>query len=399
MTASIQTGYAPRMSLFFGAYFFPFGIYIPFFGVWLSSLGMDAEAIGLILTIPLITRVIFTPIMAAAADKLGDRRLTLRIYCFAYAASFALITLYDNLLWLCVVMAISHMAQSAIVPLADSLAMAGTRRYDLDYGRMRSWGSVSFMAANLAGGFVLDLLGASQIIWLMVIGNALHVLLSITLPVDPRLIDNKKLAKGTKLDWTQLRQFGQSGFWVILIAAGLLQSSHSMLYGFATIYWRDIGIAANMTGIFWSVSVLAEVLLFFFSKRLTKLVGWKILLLAGGLIGAVRWCLFPLDLPQSSYLMLQLLHAGSFGCTHLGTMFYIADAVDDELSGTAQGLFTMMSGLLMAAATFVSGFFYAQWAGDAFYSMGAISFIAFLLILTSSLFPSASIRVDSENEA
>ena len=394
--APLTKGYAPRISLFFAGYFFPFGIYIPFFGVWLKSIGMTSEEIGLVLTIPLVIRVFFTPVMSALADKVGDRRLTLRIYCLFYAAGFALITLNDSLLWIGLIMALSHIAQSAIVPVADSLAMAGTRRYDLDYGKMRSWGSMAFVVANLVGGLILNEFGASRIIWLLVFGNLLHVLFSLSLPVDPRLIDNKRLAKGTQLNRHQLKQFAQGGFLLILVAAGLLQASHGMLYAFATIYWQKIGIAANMTGIFWSVSVLAEVVVFIYSKRILKRVGWRILLLLGGLSGILRWCLFPLALPEIGYILLQLLHAGSFGCTHLGTMFFISENVDDDLSGTAQGLFTTASGLLLAGVTYLSGLLYARWEGMSFLTMSVTSTAALLLILISTQVPMKQVKANSK---
>ncbi|WP_324292761.1 hypothetical protein [uncultured Cohaesibacter sp.] len=67
--------------------------------------------------------------MAGISDKLGDRKLALILYSSLYTASFGLILLGDNLLWIACIMTLSHMAQSAIVPLSDSLALAGTRRH------------------------------------------------------------------------------------------------------------------------------------------------------------------------------------------------------------------------------------------------------------------------------
>ena len=255
-------------------------------------------------------------------------------------------------------------------------------------------GSLSFLSANLIGGVVLDAFGASYIIWLIVISNIMQIVLSLILPMDPRLIDKKSLTKGTQLNWNQLRQFAQSGFWLILFATSLVQGSHGLLYAFGTIYWQNLGISANMTGIFWSVSVLSEVLLFVYSKRISKYVGWKSLLIIGAIVATIRWLLLPIELNSGAYLALQLLHAASFGCSHLGTMFFIAHIVDDELSGTAQGLFTMLTGLLLAAVTSVSGMLYAQWSGDAFYFMAAISLVATLLLLLSHLLPLGKIRAD-----
>ena len=392
MKSAAPPTYALRMSLFFGAFFFPFGIYIPFAGVWLKSLGMDAESIGIILMIPLITRVFFTPFMAALADKIGDRRLTLRIYCTLFALTFCFITLDDSFGWILAVMALSHLTQGAIVPLADSLAMAGRRRYNLDYGRVRSLGSLAFVAANLAGGAFLDLFGANKIIWLMIGGNLLQIVFSMTLPQDPRLIDKQNLSKGTKLDWTQLKQFIQPGFWVIMTAICLIHASHSMLYAFATIFWEQQGVAASMMGLFWSVSVFAEVIVFAFSKRFTKQLNWKNLLVIGGILATIRWTLFPFELSETGYLLLQLLHAGSFACSHLGTMFFLTDTVDDELSGTGQGLFTMLAGLFMAIATYASGIFYGDLGGNAFFIMSGISLAALGLLAISHLFPLGRIR-------
>ncbi|PLW75461.1 MFS transporter [Cohaesibacter celericrescens] len=395
MQAPSPKGYALRMSAFFGAFFFPLGIYIPFFAVWLNSLGVEPKEIGLILTIPMATRVIFTPFMAGIADKIGDRRLTLQIYCVVFAVTFAMITISDNLLWIALVMAVSHIAQSAIIPVSDSLAMAGTRRFDLDYGRMRSWGSLAFMVANLIGGVVLDAFGAANIIWVMVIGNMLHIIFSMTLPSDPRLNDNRNLSKGANLNWAQLKQFAQLGFWIILFAASFVQASHSVLYAFATIFWQKIGISANMTGIFWSVSILAEVTLFFYSKKISGRLSWKSLLIVGACLATLRWLLFPLELPVSGYFLLQILHAGSFACTHLGMMFFLTKMVDDELSGTAQGLFTMLTGLLMAIATFLSGYLYSLLEGDAFYIMAGISLFGLVLFLIAPMFSLGHINADT----
>ena len=397
MQAPYQQNYALRMSLFYAGFFFPYGIYVPFFAVWLKSLDFGAEAIGMVLTIPMIARVIFTPLMAAISDKIGDRRLALRIYCSIYGLSFALITLSDSLVWIGLVMAVSHIAQSAIIPVSDSLALAGTRRFGLDYGRMRSSGTFAFMLANLAGGLFMQTFGDNKLISLLVAGNMLHILFSMTLPIDPRRIDNKSLAKGARLDWNQLKQFAQIGFWLILIAASLIQASHSMLYSFSAIYWNRIGISSNMTGLLWSMASISEIILFRYSKRISTRFNWKALMLIAAVIAIVRWATFPLELPTFGYLLLQVLHAGSFGCAHLGAMFFINELVDDEISGTAQGLYTMLTGLLSAFATTASGFLYAEFDGLAFLAMSLVGLVALALLLLSRLFPLARILADGRD--
>lgn len=373
--------YSPRLSVFFGAVFLPFGIYIPYFSVWLKDLGMSAQDISLVLAVPLLTRVVFTPIMAALADKFGDRRLTLRIYCTLYAASFGLILLSDNLIWIVAMLILSNIFMAAIVPLSDSLAMAGVRRFDLDYGRMRLWGSAAFILANLGGGAIIGLWSASSIIWIMVAANSLQAFMSLILPRDPRLDDGRKLTKGTRMDWQQLSQFAQSGFWVVLLAVALLQSSHGLLYTFGTIYWQELGVESQMIGILWATSVLAEIALFHYASKIRTLGSWRTLILLSALGATLRWVLMPLDLSDMGFLALQLVHCLSFAAAHLGIVYFVGDMVDDRLSGTAQGLQTTLVGLGMAISTYFSGSLYDNLGGNAFLVMAVLSILALILIL------------------
>ncbi|WP_319532167.1 MFS transporter [uncultured Cohaesibacter sp.] len=243
------------------------------------------------------------------------------------------------------------------------------------------------MISNLVGGTLLDAMGASSIIWLLVLGNLLHTTASFFLPADPRLIDNRTLGKGARLDWKQLSQFVQPGFWLILCSISTIQASHSLLYAFGTIYWREIGISANMTGIFWSISVFAEVILLFFSKKLLGRITWRALLIIGAVTAVARWVIMPIQLPEYGFLILQMFHAGSFACSHLGAMFFISETVDDEISGTAQGLYTMLNGLTMSLATFASGFFYGRFDGDAFYLMATFGLVSLAMLALARLFP------------
>ena len=59
------------------------------------------------------------------------------------------------------------------MPLTETVAMSGVRAAGLDYGRMRLWGSLSFIAASFCGGWVVERLGPGAVIWLIVVGGAL----------------------------------------------------------------------------------------------------------------------------------------------------------------------------------------------------------------------------------
>src|SRR2546423_14842909 len=71
--------------------------------------------------------------------------------CVAYAALWPEWGFW-GLLWLNLA---AGVAQSALMPLGDSITLAAVRSNGLDYGRVRVWGSVSFILAAVASGWAL----------------------------------------------------------------------------------------------------------------------------------------------------------------------------------------------------------------------------------------------------
>ena len=59
------------------------------------------------------------------------------------------------------------LAIGTMLPLIETVAVAGVRTAGLDYGRMRLWGSITFIVANFAGGVLIEALGGGFGIWLI----------------------------------------------------------------------------------------------------------------------------------------------------------------------------------------------------------------------------------------
>ena len=68
-------------------------------------------------------------------------------------------------------------AQSALMPLGDTVTLAAVRSEGLDYGRIRLWGSVSFIFASIASGAALASSSGERVLPL-VLGASVFVLLA-----------------------------------------------------------------------------------------------------------------------------------------------------------------------------------------------------------------------------
>ena len=99
-------------------------------------------------------------------------------------------------------------------------------------------------------------------------------------------------------------------FIFFLITTGLTHVSHSVLYGFGTLYWRSLGHSEVIIGLFWSVGVLAEIVLFTTIGRIEKQIGYLFLLsLASVAVSAGHCTIFD---SQFAIILLQILHGFTF---------------------------------------------------------------------------------------
>src|SRR6266571_6502046 len=58
-----------RLALFYAALFNALGVQLPFLPLWLAAKGLDAGAIGVVLALPMVVRVIVIPLAARGADR------------------------------------------------------------------------------------------------------------------------------------------------------------------------------------------------------------------------------------------------------------------------------------------------------------------------------------------
>ncbi len=90
----------------------------------------------------------------------------------------------------------------------------------------------------------------------------------------------------------------------------------------------------------------------------------------------------PVDLPLALLFPLQLLHAFSFGATHLGAMYFIAEQIEQKFSATAQGLYSSaVMGIGLGLATLLSGYLFELHGAAVFFAMAGMSLGGFVICL------------------
>jgi PPP family 3-phenylpropionic acid transporter len=355
-----------RLALFYGAFFVYLGLSMPFIPAWLAAKGLDAREIGIVLAAPMVVRVFAVPLATRLADRFGMLRRALIAASFASVAGFALVGAVSGFVAILATYALATALLAPVMPFADALALRGLRSHTASYGSVRLWGSVTFIVANVVGGLLLARLGAANVIWAVVAALALGA--AAALALDPPAPEAGAPAESRTPAGSVWRA---PGFVAVVMGASLIQASHAVMYGFATLQWSARGIPGPAIGVLWAIGVIAEVGLFALSSRMVGWFGAIGMILLGGLGGVVRWTAMAFDPPTAALPLLQGLHALSFAATHLGTMHYLAQVAPARRGATAQGDFVAVQGIVFAAAMGLSGGLVEAYGSHAYGAMAA----------------------------
>lgn len=369
--------FARRMAAFYASVFVALGVHMPFLPVWFAAKGLDPQAIGLVLAMPMILRLFAIPMATRVADRYDAPRAVILAATLAALAGFASLGFAGGPQTIGVLYALSATAFMMLFVLSDVYALRGLAPHRRAYGPVRLWGSAAFIAANLAAGYLLDIMAARDLIWLVVIAVSFCLAAGWALPP---LATRSSTASGEAPSARAL--ISNPAFLAVVAASSFIQGSHGLYYGFSTIDWRAAGYGGGAIGMLWALGVLAEIVLFALSARLPAAIGPSMLILIGGTGALVRWGAMALDPPSVLLPFLQCLHGLSFGATHLGTLGIIGRVVPTGLTATAQGYLAVSTGVAIAAATGLSGLLYARFGTAAYGAMALIAAAGFVAAWT-----------------
>ncbi|MDC0033127.1 3-phenylpropionate MFS transporter [Alphaproteobacteria bacterium] len=362
-----------RLSFFFAAIFLVVGIMLPFWPIWLKSRGLTETEIGLLLSAGMWVRAFTNPLLAQLADRRGRPDQLLIALGWGALISHLFYVPFQGFWPLLIVSIVAYMLFSPLMSLGDAVTMLKVRDGMLDYGRVRLWGSLTFILAATLGGYAIEGRPADVILWLVIGTLVLTVIACHFMPTAQ--------TAGTKQFFAPLREIVRNRKLIVfMLAAGLLQASHGVYYGFAALHWKAAGLSAGVIGALWAEGVIAEIILFTFSARLVKLFGPIGLLWLAGIAGLIRWCTLGTTEALPILIAVQGLHAFTFGAAHIAAMHYIAATVPASYGATAQSLYSSTAqGCIMAASMLASGWLFGNFGGSAFFVMAIISLAGGLL--------------------
>jgi len=330
------------------------------------------------------------PAIARLADRFDAPRAILAL-CSAAAGLIALGYLPAQSAWALIALGVVHTAAVApLPPLSDTLALGtaaptgsgGMPRWKFHYGWLRGCGSASFVVGLVMSGQAIGHFGIAVIVWL----NAALLLAASPVALGvPQLLASgghsrakPSQARGV-LALLRLPLYRK----MVLLAA-LILGSHAMHDSFAMIRWSRAGISPGTSGILWSLSVAAEVVVFVVvGRRLLDRIGpaGAAMLSAGA--GVVRWAVMAETAWLPALALIEPLHGLTFALLHLTCMRLLAQCVPRHLEATALTIYgTVGIGIATALLTIACGPIFERFGAHGFWAMAALCAAALPLTRT-----------------
>lgn len=299
-----------NLSAFYFFYFAYLGAFAPFFALYLNSVGMGAVEIGMLMALPQLTRILAPHLWGWLADRSGQRMRVVRWSGALGTLTFLGVFGGDSFALLCTVLFAMTFFWSAALPLVEATTLSRLGDETARYGRIRVWGSVGFIAAVVAVGYLLDLTSPRALLWVIAALMACMLLLSCVVadaPAIPHPGDERPV-------WQVVRR---PEVIAIIVASALVAMAHGPYYTFYTIHLVDHGYSKSFAGWLWALGVICEIGIFVWMSRLYKAYTMRQILIASTLLAALRFVVIGWGADSIVLLLAaQTLHAASFGAFH-----------------------------------------------------------------------------------
>ena len=350
-----------------------FGVASPFLPALIASRGIPPEQIGVLFAAGTAIRLASAPLAGLLADRTQALRLILSL-CTVAAAAAAIGFLPDWGFWAIAVVSLLHAFTLApTTNLADALALVASRQaHGFEYGWVRGAGSAAFILGSVVAGFAISSFGLPIVI-------ILQAALMLAVPLAAWRVPPIGVTHRTVLSHAGASKLlREPVFRKVVLVAALVLGSHAMHDTFAVVRWTGAGISPHVAGALWSLSVAAEVVVFFLAGPwLLRLLGPAGAIALAAVAGAGRWLVAAVTADLGVLILTQPLHGLTFALLHLACMRLLADAVPAHLAATAQALYgTVGVGAATAVLTLISGWLYAALGPAAFGVMSVLCLLA-----------------------
>lgn len=355
------------------------GVFLPYFNLYCHHIGFSGSQIGLLAALKSLMMVAAPLLWAMLADRYGIRKPIYLGCLIISTAAWGLFLFTTDFIYMAAIILFYGVFHAPIISFLEAFTMDILGSEKNSYGRIRMWGSVAFITVSLVVGQLIEFFDVGIVLVLILVGGMLQTVGAIKMPPI------KKDARTSMI--TRIRRFLTKRILVFLVCASLMLVSHGAYYAFFSIHLEKLGFGGVFIGAAWALASISEIVVMMQSDRILRHISPEKVLTGAFLIAALRWFLMIFVSSPFLMMLLQGLHAFSYGAFHVASIVYIDRLSPEGGKTVGQAVNNAATyGLGLMVGFFISGLIY-DWLGAwaMFLFSGLIALAAGGLFLNTEL--------------
>jgi nucleoside transporter len=385
------SGVAWRLSVMMFLQYVIWGSWLPLLALYLTrSLHLSGTEIGWIFATQAIASVAALFVSGQIADRIMpiDRFMALS-HLIGALAMFALA--YQETFWsFFVVMLVYTIAYIPTLSLANAIAFHHLKDAQKEFGRVRLWGTIGWIAASWP--FVFILAGKSGAELDRALGSIFVVAgaASLALAVFCLFLPKTPPATGVaekNAPFAAIKLLAVPSIAVLFVVTFLDALVHQCYFQWTSPFLSQIGVPENMIMPAMSLGQISEIAtmagLGYFLKRL----GWRRIMIIGILGHVVRFAIYAIGDPVWLVVGSNLVHGFCYAFFFATVYIFVDEKFPRDARASAQGLFNF---LILGLGPFVGSLFWGK-LGDVYRVAGGGVDYSRLFLVTAGVGLVASI--------
>jgi PPP family 3-phenylpropionic acid transporter len=353
------------ISLYYFAYMAGVGAFYPYFALYLTSVGLHAATATRVAGIVSFVGLLTPPLMGLLADARSARVWILRVLTLAAAISFmGYLLVAGNVFGVVAVTVVFGVLRSPLGSLLDATNFEHVRQHGGHYGAQRVWGTAGYMLAVLACGWLIDATSVVSVVW---VNTAMLLLASVCawrMPAPP-------VARQAAVLDAYRRMLRQPSLWLFLLTIVPTQMA-SVIYDTSfALYLTRLGWSGTFIGVAIAIGVAAEIILMARSSGILARLSADRALAIALAVAALRWFAMAHVHEPVVILLMQPVHAITFGLFWVSATALARDYAGPEAVAAGQGMLATTMGVGSMLGTSFAGAVLEQRGGSAMWTVAA----------------------------
>jgi MFS transporter, PPP family, 3-phenylpropionic acid transporter len=345
--------------------------FFPFLAIYLRSRGLDPSRIGVVIAAMASARLIANPLLGHAADRKIGRLTALQIGALGTGLAALTVNVVHGLVPIAATAAVLAAFMVATGPNIDAIALVhlGPERMS-DYGRIRAWESLSYAAACLTFGGIMQAMGVGWAMPLFAMACLSVLVWSWTVKRDRPQHRQRTGKLGSVGD--VFREAPR--FWGFLVALLLLWTGFNGAWNYIALKITSEGGGPLLVGIGTALGGLMEVPVMRLSSRLQRRFGLRKVFALGACVYATGFLLWGLISNPTIVSMLMVFEGAGFALLFTTTVVVVGRLLPSSLYSTGNSVAQMVGFGIGPIIGGLSGGFVYQHLGPVVLYVGASCF-------------------------